>query len=173
MTSKIIWLTGLSGSGKTTLSIAITKFLKKKNHKVKVIDGDSFRKKNKSDNKFSLKSIYQNNISVISFIKKIESKYSFIIVSLISPLLKTRKIAKKNFGNRYFEVFVDCKIKTLEQRDTKGLYLKARKNKIKNLIGYNSKIKYQKSKYKKIYINTDKLNVNDSAKVIIKKIMLL
>ena len=58
MESKIIWLTGLSGSGKTTISNHITKKLRKKNFKVKKIDGDIFRKKNKTT-KFNKKSIIE------------------------------------------------------------------------------------------------------------------
>ena len=44
----------------------------------------------------------------------------------------------------YFEIFLDCQISTLEKRDTKGLYKKAKNGEIKNLIGYNSKINYEK-----------------------------
>ena len=40
------------------------------------------------------------------------------------------------------------------QRDPKGLYLKAKKGIIKNLIGYNSEIKYEKTNYKKLKLNT-------------------
>ena len=63
-----------------------------------------------------------------------------------------------------------CKIKTLEKRDTKQLYERAKKNIIKNLIGYNSNIKYEVSKYKKIIIDTDKLTKFKSINLIIKKI---
>ena len=45
MESKIIWFTGLSGSGKTTLANYISKKLKAKKYKIKIIDGDIFRKK--------------------------------------------------------------------------------------------------------------------------------
>ena len=41
------------------------------------------------------------------------------------------------------------------KRDTKKLYLMAKKKIIKNLIGYNSKIKYEVSKYKKLTIKTE------------------
>ena len=58
-----------------------------------------------------------------------------------------------------------------EQRDTKKLYEKAKKKLIKNLIGYNSKIRYEISKYKKISINTDVLNKSNSIKIILKKIL--
>ena len=65
MHAKIIWFTGLSGSGKSTLSLALSKILKKKRYKIKIIDGDSFRKKSKNINKFKKKNIYLNNVSII------------------------------------------------------------------------------------------------------------
>ena len=92
------------------------------------------------------------------------------MISVISPLLKTRNFAKIRFGEQYFEIYVKCKIRTLEKRDTKKLYAKAKKNLIKNLIGYNSKIKYEISKYKKITIDTDKLNKSEAVKIIMKKV---
>ena len=78
--AKIIWFTGLSGSGKTTLSKSISKSLKK-NYKVKHIDGDIFRKKNKSKNIFTKKNINENNLRIIQFIQTIVSKYDYIFVS--------------------------------------------------------------------------------------------
>ena len=169
--AKIVWFTGLSGTGKTTLSKSISKSLRKY-YKVKHIDGDIFRKKSKSLNIFTKKNICENNIKIIKFIKTIINKYDFIIVSVISPLLKTRKISKKTFGDNYYEVYVYCSISTLIKRDTKGLYKKAQKNIIKNLIGYKSKIKYEKSNYKKIKINTEKYNLKNSIKIIKEKIKL-
>ena len=170
MKSKIVWFTGLSGAGKTTLIKILCSRLTKLNFKVQNIDGDNFRKKNKNTNKFSKKNIIENNLSIIKHITKIQKNYDFILVSVISPLLKTRNFARIKFGKNYYEVYVKCKIKTLEQRDTKKLYEKAKKRLVKNLIGYNSKIRYEISKYKKIRINTDALNKTNSIKKIMKKI---
>ena len=165
--AKIIWFTGLSGSGKSTLSKILYNKLLPLNFEVKVIDGDNFRKKNKNNNNFSKTNIIKNNLSIINYIKKIQKKYDFILISVISPLFKTRNIAKIKFGKNYFEIYVKCKIKILEKRDTKKLYAKAKKNIIKNLIGYNSNIKYEISKYKKITVNTGKLNKHKSIQKII------
>jgi len=167
---KIVWFTGLSGVGKTTIAKILNNELLKLNFKVKIIDGDTFRKKNKNNNIFSKTNIVKNNLSIISHVKEIQKKYDFILVSVISPLLKTRNFAKIKFGEQYFEIYVKCKIQTLEKRDTKKLYAKAKKNLIKNLIGYNSKIKYEISKYKKITIDTDKLNKSEAVKIIMKKV---
>ena len=89
---------------------------------------------------------------------------------MISPFLRTRNFAKKKFGDKYYEIYVKCKIGTLEKRDPKKLYAKARKKIIKNLIGYNSKIKYEASKYKKIIIDTDQHNKSESINILMKKI---
>ena len=166
MNAKIIWLTGLSGAGKTTISNALYRKIKSKKFKVKQIDGDNFRKKRSNKNSFSRKNIIKNNISIISYVKKIKNKYDFILVSVISPILKTRVFAKRTFKKKYYEVYVYCGLKTLIKRDTKGLYKKAKEKIIRNLIGFNSEIKYEKSKYKKIFINKKNLNLNKSVKKI-------
>ena len=168
--TKIIWFTGLSGSGKSTLAKILCSKLLQLNFKVKIIDGDSFRKKSKNNNNFSKTNIIKNNLTIINHIKKIKKKYDFVLVAVISPILKTRNIARIKFGKNYFEIYVKCKIKTLEKRDTKKLYAKAKNNIIKNLIGYNSSIKYEMSRYKKITINTDTLSKFKSIKTIIKKV---
>ena len=170
--SKILWFTGLSGTGKSTLSKILNRKLLQLNFKVKIIDGDDFRKKNKNNNNFSKNNIIKNNLSIINYVKKIQNKYDFILIAVISPLVKTRNIARMKFGRNYYEIYVKCKIKTLEKRDTKKLYAKAKKNIIQNLIGYNSNIKYELSKYKRIIINTDKLSKIKSIKTIFEKIII-
>lgn len=170
MKSKIIWFTGLSGAGKTTLANIISKKLKKKKFKVKKIDGDLFRKKNKIK-KFDKREITNNNFSIIRYVSEIQYKYDYVIVSVISPLRKTRAFAFKKFGKDYFEILTKCKLKTLIDRDTKKLYEKAKKNIIKNLIGYNSKIKYEDTSYKKIIVKTDCETINESTNKILRKIL--
>ena len=74
---------------------------------------------------------------------------------------------KKN----YFEITVQCSLRELIKRDTKGLYKLAKENKMKNLIGYKSKILYEKSKYKTLKINTHKLTKTNAIKNILKIIL--
>jgi adenylylsulfate kinase len=164
--AKIIWLTGLSGAGKTTLCKKIKKILNVKK-KCLIIDGDTFRKKNKQFS-FSKKNIISNNLRVIEYCKKNFIKYDYILVSVISPLKKTRKYASKIFKENYFEIHVFASLKILVKRDTKGLYRLSKKGLINNLIGFNSKIKYEKSKHQYLRINTGKLSLLQSAIKILK-----
>ena len=142
--SKIIWFTGISGAGKSTLSLRLFKKFSKK-YRIKIIDGDIVRKRTKNKNTFTKLNIYKNNVMIIKLINKIYKNYDIILVAVISPLSKTRSMAKKLFKEKYFEVRVKCKIKTLIKRDTKKLYNKAINTGLK-VIGYNSEIKYEKSK---------------------------
>ena len=74
---KIVWFTGLSGVGKTTIAKILNNELLKLNFKVKIIDGDTFRKKNKNNNIFSKTNIVKNNLSIISHVK--EKKKNMIL----------------------------------------------------------------------------------------------
>jgi len=169
MKRKIVWFTGLSGSGKTTLSTYISKYLRKKKFKVRLLDGDKFRKKN-NFKKYTKKEIIKNNLRIINYIDSLITKDDYILVSVISPLEKTRNYAYNKFKPNYFEIHTKCNLKELVKRDTKKLYYKAKKKIIKNLIGFNSKIKYERSKHKKITVNTEKFDIKECAEYILKKI---
>tara|TARA_Y100001970_G_scaffold262839_1_gene347601 strand:+ start:4434 stop:4949 length:516 start_codon:yes stop_codon:yes gene_type:complete len=162
MLKKVVWFTGLSGVGKSTISNELFKKLRKRKYKVLKIDGDVFRKKKKYKKKFTKKIIYKNNFEIIKKVKSIRNKYDYTLVSVISPLYKTRKYSKNLFKKLYYEIFLYCSLKTLKKRDTKGLYKKADMKIINNLIGYKSKISYEKSKYKVLKIKTDKYSIAKS-----------
>ena len=92
--TKILWFTGLSGVGKSTLSKILGIKLTKLSFKVKIIDGDIFRTKNKNKNNFSKTNILKNNLSIINYIKKIKIKkiqktISFVKTQSVSSILNT------------------------------------------------------------------------------------
>jgi len=169
--SKIIWFTGLSGSGKSTIAEHLKKKLEAKKFKCLLLDGDIFRLKTKQK-LFTKNSIKQNNLKIIKFCKSKKDFFDFILVSVISPLRETRTLAKNVFGSNYCEIFVNCSLKELFRRDTKKLYAKAKSGELKNLIGYNSDIKYQKTYYKKIKVNTHKETIAESYNKIIKQLQI-
>ena len=87
---------------------------------------------------------------------------------MISPLKKTRSFANKIFRENYFEIYLFATVKTLIKRDTKGLYNLAKKKIIKNLIGFNSKIFYEKSSHKHLRVNTKILSQKQCTNKILK-----
>lgn len=165
---KIVWFTGLSGSGKSTLAVNLKLHLKKLKFKVFLVDGDKFRKKTKNFSSFNKLNILKNNLSIIKYVKRKQYKYHYILVAVISPLKASRSKAKKIFLEKYYEIYTRCHVKYLRKRDTKGLYKLADEKKIKNLIGYKSKIKYENSEYKVLTIDTSKLSIKKSIQKIFK-----
>jgi bifunctional enzyme CysN/CysC len=59
-----------------------------------------------------------------------------VIVALVSPYISDRQRAKSLFeADEFFEIFVDTPLEICQQRDSKGLYKKAKDGKLGNLSG--------------------------------------
>src|SRR3989344_6541280 len=163
----IIWFTGLSGAGKSTLSDYLKTALEKDGFSVLQVDGDIFRQKSKKKHKFSREDIIENNLRIISYCKEFEKDYDFLIVAVISPYQETRDVARKLFGKNYVEIFLNCPLEVLVKNDTKGLYAKAKKGKIKNMIGFSEDSPYETPKSPDLEIRTDKTEIGQSIELIL------
>ena len=132
----VIWFTGLSSSGKTTLSKELSFIIEKTGKPFKILDGDEVRENLNTDLGFSKKD-RSENIKRISYIAKcIADVCGIAIVAVISPYDEDRQRARESIGeDRFFEIFVDCHIDILKERDVKGLYAKALFGEIKNFTG--------------------------------------
>ena len=166
---KLIWFTGLSGSGKTTLSIHLEKLLFEKGFSTYVLDGDNVRLGLCNDLGFSAEDRYEN-IRRISEVSKLLLDAGIIVLSsFISPLKSHREHVRKTVGaENYIEIFVSTPLDVCEERDTKGLYKKARKGYIKNFTGISSDFEYPKNP--KIKIDTTDLTIKKSVGIIFKEI---
>ena len=81
----VIWFTGLSGSGKTTIAKALKEYINKKGESVIHLDGDQVRSTIHKKLSFSKKDIHKNNIQIAKYVIGLQEKYSFILVSVITP----------------------------------------------------------------------------------------
>ena len=129
-----LWFTGLSGSGKSTLAERIKNELIERGVKVELLDGDEFRTTISKGLGFS-KEDRDTNIRRIGYVAKLLSRNGVVaITAAISPYRETRDEQRQKIG-RFFEVYTECDRDTLEARDVKGLYKKARAGQIKNFTG--------------------------------------
>ncbi len=160
----VIWLTGLSGAGKTTLGNAVISKLKK-TEKVIILDGDDLRKGINSDLGYSMED-RNENIRRVAHIAKVLSDSGFlVIVTLISPTIQARKLAREIIGENFFEVYVNSSIKTCIGRDVKGLYKKAIQGEIKEFTGISSV--YEEPLHPELIVETEYLNIEESANKLI------
>lgn len=119
-----LWFTGMSGAGKSTISKILEDRLRAEGAKVEVLDGDVVRTHLSKGLGFS-KEDRDTNIRRIGFVSELLSRHGVIaIVAAISPYREVREEVRGRISN-FVEVFVDCPIDVLAERDVKGLYKKA------------------------------------------------
>jgi len=129
-----LWFTGLSGSGKSTVGTIIEKRLRDAGAKVEVLDGDVVRTNLSKGLGFS-KEDRDTNIRRIGFVCNLLSRNGVIAISAaISPYQAIRDEIRAQHEN-FFEVYAECDLDKLVERDVKGLYKKAIAGEIKNFTG--------------------------------------
>ena len=170
--AKCIWLTGLSGSGKTTLALKLEKKLFEQGFLVQILDGDNIRTGISNNLDFSENDRLEN-IRRIAEVSKLFVNCGIITINcFVSPSNKIRSQAKKIIGDENFiGIYINADLSTCEKRDTKGLYKKARKGKIKNFTGISSI--FEKPDKTFIEINTNnniEKSFNDLIKTVLPKI---
>jgi bifunctional enzyme CysN/CysC len=135
----VVWLTGLSGSGKSSIANALEVMLHQRRIRTFVLDGDNVRHGLNADLGFTEADRAENIRRVAEVARLFVDAGLVTIVSLISPFQSERALAREIVGDSdFFEVFVDAPIEVVEQRDTKGLYAKARSGALPNFTGVNS-----------------------------------
>ena len=159
-----MWFTGLSGAGKSTLANLAADELRKRAHRVEILDGDEVRTNLSKGLGFS-KEDRDINIRRIGYVCNLLARNGVIAISAaISPYRDVRDEVRGYHG-RFFEVFVRCTIDKLVERDVKGLYKKARAGQIKNFTGIDSP--YEPPETPDIRVNTTTLSAEDAADLIL------
>ena len=160
-----IWFTGLSGAGKTTLGKKIEKILLKRGMNVELLDGDVVRTNLSKGLGFS-KEDRDTNIRRIGFVASLLARNNTVcIAAAISPYQSIRDEVRGMHAN-FVEVYTECSIEKLEERDTKGLYAKARAGEIKGFTGIDDP--YEEPASPEVVVHTEKEGIDESADKIIR-----
>tara|TARA_Y100001968_G_scaffold321531_1_gene356148 strand:- start:367 stop:1008 length:642 start_codon:yes stop_codon:yes gene_type:complete len=168
--SAIIWFTGLSGSGKSTLANAVNNVLFKRGLSSYVLDGDNIRHGLCKDLGFSNLD-REENIRRISEVSKLFLDAGIIVLTaFVSPFKVDRDKARDLVGDGDFiEVYCAANLKICEERDTKGLYAKARQGEVKDFTGISSP--YERPESPEIYVQTGSQELDESVEIVIKKLI--
>jgi len=131
-----IWFTGLSAAGKSTTAEILTVLLQEFGRQVTLLDGDIVRNNLSRGLGFS-KEDRDANIRRIGFVAaEIVKHHGAVVCAAVSPYRATRNDVRALVSSeRFIEVFVNTPLDECERRDSKGMYLKARRGEIKNFTG--------------------------------------
>lgn len=134
-----IWLTGLSGAGKSTLADLLEQRLYAAGRHTYLLDGDNVRHGLSRGLGFGAADRAENIRRVAEVARLMVDAGLIVVVSLISPFRQDRAAARDLFRpGDFIEVFVDTPLAVCEQRDTKGLYAKARRGELPQFTGIDS-----------------------------------
>lgn len=163
-----LFFTGLSGAGKTTLARALmSKLMAEGIKNITLLDGDVTRRILAGELGFS-KADRDLNIRRIGFVAAEVTKTGGIaLCAAIAPYagarIENRQLISQHGG--YIEIYTSTSLSVCEERDTKGLYAKARNGELKGLTGVDDP--YEPPQDAEIIIDTSNSSIEESVNQII------
>ena len=158
--SVILWFTGLSGAGKSTLAHAVEERLHQLGCRTFVLDGDNVRHGLCGDLGFSDQDRQENIRRIAEVAKLMLEAGTITLTAFISPFRAERLVARNLVPHGDFiEIYCCCDLDICEQRDVKGLYLKARKGEIQHFTGISSP--YEAPENPELKVNSGAMSLDD------------
>ncbi|CAH0546147.1 unnamed protein product [Brassicogethes aeneus] len=158
-----VWLTGLSGAGKTSIAFELEAYLVSHGIPAYGLDGDNMRTGLNKDLGFSKEGREENIRRVAEVAKLFADAGQVCLCSFVSPFAEDRDVARRIHRDSdlpFFEVFIDTPLHVCEERDTKGLYQKARQGVIKGFTGIDQP--YEIPENPQLVVKTVKATIEES-----------
>ncbi len=135
----LVWFTGLSGAGKSTIANLVDRRLHGMGRHSVLLDGDVVRTGLCEDLGFSPEHRAEN-VRRIGEVGRLFAQTGVVaLVAVIAPYAHDRQATRARMPpGRFVEAFVDASLQVCEERDTKGLYAKARAGKIPDFTGVSA-----------------------------------
>jgi bifunctional enzyme CysN/CysC len=163
---RVVWLTGLSGAGKSSIASELERELFNLGKNAYILDGDNIRHGLCSDLGFSPED-RKENIRRIGEVAKLFAEAGVIVITaFISPYRSDRDHVRALLKpGQFIEIYVNAPLEVCEERDPKGLYVKARANEIKEFTGISAP--YEAPANPEIELRTDKHTIGESVAIIL------
>jgi bifunctional enzyme CysN/CysC len=157
---RVVWLTGLSCSGKTTIAAELERQLFALGKFSYVLDGDNVRHGLCADLGFSPEDRCENIRRIGEVAKLFADAGVICVTAFISPYRADRDTIRRSLpAGQFVEVYLNIPIEVCEQRDSKGLYVKARAGEIRDFTGVSAP--YEPPAKPEIELATGQLTVEE------------
>ncbi len=159
-----LWFTGLPLSGKTTIADKVYTELDKLQIPLERLDSKDIRDLIPNIG-FSREDRNRHMHRIGFLIQKLQKNSISTVATFVSPYRESRKAIREMVKNNIV-VYVKAEVESCKKRDYKGAYEKALKGEYQNFSGVNDE--YEEPEHAEIVIDTDKLTVDESVKIIVK-----
>jgi sulfate adenylyltransferase len=165
-----IWFTGLHNSGKSTTAAVLTSLLLEQGRTVTLLDGDVVRTHFSEGLGFS-KEDRDDHVRRIGYVAAEIARHGGIVIcAAVSPYRATRNEVRTMIGgDNYIEAFVDTPLEVCEERDTKGLYARARRGEITGFTGIDDP--YEKPQNPEVHLDTVNHTAEENAHAILDQLI--
>ena len=165
-----LWFTGLPSSGKSTIARAVEQLLLDRRCRVERLGGPEIRQSLSRGLGFS-PADREEHVRRIGYVAKLLSRNGVIVLcATISPYRASRDEIRRNVTN-YIEIFVDAPLAVAEQRDTKGLYAKARRGEIADFTGVDAP--YEAPESPEVHIDAVRESAEQAAAKVVRTLELI
>ena len=163
-----IFFTGLPSAGKSTLAkMLFHKLTEIQEREISLLDGDVIRSNLSKGLGFSKEDRFEN-ITRLGFVANEITKHKGIaICAAIAPYADAREHNRKliSQSGHYIEIYLSTPLEECIKRDVKGLYRKAKKNKLKGMTGIDDP--YEIPLHSEIVVDTTKKSPKECINMII------
>jgi bifunctional enzyme CysN/CysC len=158
----VVWLTGLPGAGKSSIANAVERRLLALGRHTYMLDGDNLRRGLSKDLGFTDADRAENNRRAAEVAKVLTDAGLVVLAAFVSPFRADRATTRALFGeDEFLEVHVDVPLAVAAERDTKGLYAKAREGGLRNLTGAGGT--YEPPEHPDIHLDMTTLGIEEAA----------
>jgi adenylylsulfate kinase len=129
-----VWFTGLSSAGKSSISRELLTKLRACGWRVERLDGDEMRQSLSKGLGFDKEGRDENIRRIGQVAQTLTRQGAVVLVAAVSPYRAAREEVRQRIG-RFLEVYVNAPLAVCEQRDTTGIYRRARCGEIRHVAG--------------------------------------
>jgi adenylylsulfate kinase len=166
--AQVIWITGLSGAGKSTLAREVVRLLRLEGEAALLLDGDEIRSVVDDGNTgHDRTGRLANAFRVCRFARLVADQGIPAVVATMSLFKEVHAWNREHLPN-YFEVFLKVGLEVLQKRDARGLYSRAARGAVDNVVGVH--LEYDEPAAPDLVLVNENASIPDLAGEVLRRI---